>query len=173
MDSWVEEKMFLFDPSSSRLDHDSLVDGHSLKKGCTGCCCSCFTDPGELISLPKKQCCCLCFEMQQLIRSIALGTFCWANEWPTTWDSDFWFIKELEGTWEGMRRHAPIPVLVPKPRLSTLAGAPGEKLWSSCLEVSPWMHLYVFYLQYTLALLTEVAWILLLCFIKKIDMGRS
>lgn len=138
MDSWVEEKKFLLEPSSSsREDHDSLVVGHSLKKGWTGCCCSCFAGPGEPTSLPRKQCC-RCFD----IGSNAWGMLCWVEEGPSKWESVFCFNIELEETWEGMSRHVPPPVPEPKPRLPTLADPSGEKLWSSASGVTPWIYLH-------------------------------
>lgn len=112
IESCVVEKAFWFDPSFSRLDHDSLVVvGHSLRKGRMECC-SCFNAPGESISLPKKQCCCRCFGIVESIVS---------SETPPKNCGSFLVLNMgLEGTWVGNRHHV-LSVLEPIPRLLTPA----------------------------------------------------
>lgn len=54
IESWVVENEVRFDLSSSRSDQESLVFGHSSKKGRSNCV-SCFTGSDEPNSLPKKE----------------------------------------------------------------------------------------------------------------------
>lgn len=140
MDSCVVEKLFLLDPSSSRLDHDSLAVGHSLKKGRIECCCSSFTVPGESMSLPKKQCWCRRFEIvESIIGSSRLGR-CISVELPSIWESFFCLAMGLEETWEG---NTQVPsVLVPIPKLLTVAEASEDKLCSSASGAIPWRYLW-------------------------------
>lgn len=136
------ESCVLFDPSLSRLDHDSFVAGHSLKKGRIDCCCSCFTVPGELMSLPNKQCCCRCFG----IVASAIGSYtppgrCTLDdELPNNRDSFFSFNMGLEETWNCTGGHV-LSILDPIPRLPTLADVSGGKLCSSALGFIPWVYL--------------------------------
>lgn len=134
------ESCVLFDPSLSRLDHDSLVAGHSLKNGRIDCC-SCFTVPGELMSLPNKQCCCRCFGIvASAIGSYTLGRWILDAELPNNRDSFFSFNMGLEDTWNGTGCHV-LSILDPIPRLPTLADVSGGKLCSSALEFIPWVYL--------------------------------
>lgn len=140
IESWVVENALLFDPASSRLDHDSLLVGHSLKKGRIECC-SCFTGPVEPISLPKKQCCCRCFDSVASIMGSKAWAICRSEEgWTSKCASFLDFSKGLDGTWEGSRRQA-LPTLDPIPRFPTLPEASDEKLCWSASGVGPWLYL--------------------------------
>lgn len=97
MDSRVDEKTVLLGPSLLKLDHDSLVVGHSLKKGCTGSC-SCCTGPAELISLPKNESFSCCFGMVESMGSKARSMCCWEEESSINGESDFCFKQGLEET---------------------------------------------------------------------------
>lgn len=124
------EKLFLLDPSS-RLDHDSLEVGHSSKNERIGCCGSCFSVPGEPMSLLKKQCWGCCFD--SITGSNGLG------ELPSSWES--FFGLGFDGTCDGSRRHM-LSVLEPvPPRPLTLAEASDEKLSSSASGAIPCRYL--------------------------------
>lgn len=139
IDSWVVEKVFLLHLSSSRSDHNPLVFGHSSKKGRIARC-SCFTGPGDPISLPKKQCCCRCFD------NAASSSYAWGNcgcvESTSKLESFLAFSKEVEWTWDGIRRHV-LSILASIPRPLTLPEASSGKFCSSASGASPCKYLQI------------------------------
>lgn len=134
IESWVVEYDARLDRSSSRSDQESLVLGHSSKKGRRNWL-SCFAGCGEPNSVPTKECCCCCFDIE-------LNETC-PRSW-TDWGGGQALCRREgprasdggnEDTWDGIKRHEPSIESIP--RCLVLPEVSEKKLCSSAPGLTP------------------------------------